>query len=232
MVPTPGGIACTILCIYRADTFPVDLRFDTHPSPWPFSGISDTRQCKVSRLYGTTMGLFDHLTKSGTSSPDAKRTESAESASGNATPAAASQRSVQVSASENGLPSMDSPSESNRGSGSAYSGSPHNASSDGVPGSLGSDSIRDVKCEILANWLHTKQEEKCWCQGMPGEGVFVKKSKGNYACVPATLANDETNLYAQIVEMNVRVSEKISPIALQNKINQFIVCHDSQNQSH
>lgn len=94
------------------------------------------------------------------------------------------------------------------GSSSIYSSdhSPQVTSYDGITGSVGSDSLRDIKCEVLANWLHAKQEEKCWSQGNPGEGVFVKKSKGNYACVPATLINDDTSVYASIVEMNVRVS--------------------------
>jgi hypothetical protein len=72
--------------------------------------------------------------------------------------------------------------------------------------SNGSDAIRDIKAEILANWLHTKQEERIWTFGSPGEGVFMKKSKGNYACAPFEVFNDGTGLYHAVTELNARVS--------------------------
>jgi hypothetical protein len=64
---------------------------------------------------------------------------------------------------------------------------------------------RDVQCDALAVWLHTKAEEKLWTTGKPGEGVFVKKTKGHYAVSPADVATDGTTLHQAITIMNVRV---------------------------
>lgn len=73
----------------------------------------------------------------------------------------------------------------------------------------GQDIIRDLKAEILANWLHTKQEERVWTFGASGEGVFMKRAKGSYACAPQGVQNDGTGLYQAVVELNVRVRERI-----------------------
>lgn len=69
-----------------------------------------------------------------------------------------------------------------------------------------SDTTRDLKCDLLANWLHARQVEKVWTKGAPGEGVFVKKSKGNYAYAPPELTTSGTDLYHAVSQMNVRVS--------------------------
>ena len=91
---------------------------------------------------------------------------------------------------------------------SSYSGDQLTNSiySEGRTASTGSDTIQDIKCEILANWLHTKQEEKVWTTSSAGEGVFVKKSKGNYACAPYESIGDGSNMYQSITTLNVRVS--------------------------
>ena len=77
--------------------------------------------------------------------------------------------------------------------------------------SSGTDPVRDVKAEILANWLHTKQEERVWTFGGAGEGVFMKKTKGSYACAPHGVQNDGTGLYQAVTELNVRVSDHTPP---------------------
>jgi hypothetical protein len=68
-----------------------------------------------------------------------------------------------------------------------------------------SDAARDIKCEVLANWLHAKAEARMWLSGQPEEGVFVKQSKGNYALSPTDLDIDSPDLFAAVTEMNVRV---------------------------
>jgi hypothetical protein len=90
---------------------------------------------------------------------------------------------------------------------------PSSAYSSGSSGSINcsastvsSDAVRDVKAEILANWLHTKQEERVWTFGEAGEGVFMKKSKGSYSCAPYALQHDGTGLYQAVTELNVRVN--------------------------
>jgi hypothetical protein len=72
-------------------------------------------------------------------------------------------------------------------------------------GSSTSDTVRDVKCDVLANWLHAKAEARMWMSGQPGEGIFVKKTKGNYALCPADLDFDTSGIFEAITEMNVRV---------------------------
>lgn len=78
--------------------------------------------------------------------------------------------------------------------------------SEALSSSVGSNAIRDIKCDILANWLYTKQEEKVWTGGEPGEGVFVKRSKDSYAYAPREIVEDGTTLHQSITQLNVRVS--------------------------
>jgi hypothetical protein len=65
--------------------------------------------------------------------------------------------------------------------------------------------LRDAKCDVMAQWLQSKQEEKIWTRGEPGEGVLVKKSKGEYAFSPPELLYDGSGLYQAIAGLNVRV---------------------------
>jgi hypothetical protein len=67
------------------------------------------------------------------------------------------------------------------------------------------EDINDVKCEVMVNWLHTQQEEKQWLSGDDEEGVLLKKSKGDYACAPAQLANSSSLLSGLVTQLNVRV---------------------------
>jgi hypothetical protein len=63
-----------------------------------------------------------------------------------------------------------------------------------------------MKCEVLAHWLYAKAEARLWIHDDHGEGVFVKKSKSNYAHYPPDLANDETGICLAIAALNVPVS--------------------------
>jgi hypothetical protein len=67
------------------------------------------------------------------------------------------------------------------------------------------DAIRNIKCEVMVNWLHSKQEENIWTTGEMGEGVVLKKSKGRYVCCPGELQHDTSNFYQSIATLNVRV---------------------------
>ncbi|KAH5684999.1 hypothetical protein HBI21_004830 [Parastagonospora nodorum] len=79
-------------------------------------------------------------------------------------------------------------------------------------GSRNADSAaaREIKCEVLANWLHAKAEEKMWTSGTAGEGVFVKKTKGSYALCPADLETDDSGLYQAIITLNVRCAMTVN----------------------
>ncbi|KAF1941018.1 hypothetical protein EJ02DRAFT_493414 [Clathrospora elynae] len=74
-----------------------------------------------------------------------------------------------------------------------------------INNNAGSDAARDIKCDILANWLSAKQEEKVWSTGQPGEAVFVKKSKGNYSVAPREVIKDGTSLYSCVSQLNARI---------------------------
>lgn len=88
----------------------------------------------------------------------------------------------------------------------------HPGSTTDLPGSINGPGANflDVKCEVMAQWLHSKQEEKIWTSGEPGEGVLVKKSKGSYAFSPPELFEDGSGLYQAVTALNVRVSRRHS----------------------
>ncbi|KAF2005987.1 hypothetical protein P154DRAFT_606305 [Amniculicola lignicola CBS 123094] len=68
------------------------------------------------------------------------------------------------------------------------------------------DAINDIKCEVMVNWLHSKQEERIWTTGEPGEGVVLKRSKGRYVCCPYDLQYDCSNFFKMITKLNIRVA--------------------------
>jgi hypothetical protein len=70
------------------------------------------------------------------------------------------------------------------------------------PRSIPSSLVHDTRCEVLANWLHAKCEAKMWTTNGDNEGVFVKKSRGEYVQCPPVIGSD---LERAIFAMNVRV---------------------------
>ncbi|KAF2707819.1 hypothetical protein K504DRAFT_435857 [Pleomassaria siparia CBS 279.74] len=70
--------------------------------------------------------------------------------------------------------------------------------------------IQDIKCEVMVNWLHSKQEERIWTTGEPGEGVVLKKSKGTYVCCPIDLQHDDSQLYQMVAALNVRAAMTVN----------------------
>jgi len=68
------------------------------------------------------------------------------------------------------------------------------------------DFINDMKCEVIVNQLHQKQQEKLWSLGVdPGEGVVLKKSRGMYTCAPTSLTADGSGFFEAIQALNVKV---------------------------
>lgn len=63
----------------------------------------------------------------------------------------------------------------------------------------------DVKLDMVANFIHTKQEEKLWTTGAPGEGVLLKMARGTYVTCPLTLDEDGSMTYEAINQLNVKV---------------------------
>jgi hypothetical protein len=68
----------------------------------------------------------------------------------------------------------------------------------------------EMRCEVTANWLRLRQEEKIWTTGLPGEGVVLKQAKGHYICCPRDLQHDKSKFYEMAAKLNVRVSAYIS----------------------
>jgi hypothetical protein len=70
------------------------------------------------------------------------------------------------------------------------------------------DELTDVKCEVMAHWLHAKQEERRWTDGSSHEGVVLKRRRGEYVCVPNGVS--ETAFELAIRCMGVRVAMTVN----------------------
>lgn len=89
--------------------------------------------------------------------------------------------------------------------GSSSSSRPASLYPDGDFRNAPPDALRDIKCEVMVNWLHSKQEERIWSTGEPGEGVVLKKAKGQYVCCPTELKDDQSLFFQMVGLLNVRV---------------------------
>jgi hypothetical protein len=72
------------------------------------------------------------------------------------------------------------------------------------------EDIKNMKTEVMAEWLYKQQRLKLWASSGPEEGVILKKSRGEYTCCPEDLRYMRSGLFEQIVQMNVAVSFPIS----------------------
>ncbi len=68
------------------------------------------------------------------------------------------------------------------------------------------DEIKNMKTEVMVEWLYKQQRLKLWASAAPEEGVVIKKGRGDYTCCPEELRYVKGGLFEQIVNMNVRVS--------------------------
>ncbi|KAH8670860.1 glycosyl transferase family group 2-domain-containing protein [Xylariales sp. PMI_506] len=105
----------------------------------------------------------------------------------------------------------------------AERGSPYYSRSDSPsshPGAIppstdGRDQIResllDVKADVMCNWLYQQQLEHQYTTGMlPGEGVVLKRSRGNYVCCPPQLREIPNSIYDMSMKLNVRCAMTIN----------------------
>jgi len=68
------------------------------------------------------------------------------------------------------------------------------------------DFINDMKCDVIVNQLHQRQQEMLWWLGTdPGEGVVLKKSRGLYTCAPMSLTDDGSSFFEAVQALNVKV---------------------------
>lgn len=64
----------------------------------------------------------------------------------------------------------------------------------------------DVKNDMMVNWLYEQQMRKLYV--FPeniGEGVVLKRARGDFTCCPPQLRGFQGGFYDMIVKMNVRV---------------------------
>ncbi|KAI0019222.1 glycosyl transferase family group 2-domain-containing protein [Xylariomycetidae sp. FL0641] len=75
----------------------------------------------------------------------------------------------------------------------------------------GAKNINDIKAEVICSWLWQQQISKQYTSGgMLGEGVVLKKRKGEYACFPQSLKDIEDGLYDNIQKLNVRCAMTVN----------------------
>jgi hypothetical protein len=72
------------------------------------------------------------------------------------------------------------------------------------------EEIKNMKTEVMAEWLYKQQRLKLWASSGPEEGVMLKRSRGEYTCCPEDLRYMRSGLFEQIVQMNVAVSFPVS----------------------
>ncbi|KAF2672597.1 hypothetical protein BT63DRAFT_431276 [Microthyrium microscopicum] len=78
----------------------------------------------------------------------------------------------------------------------------------------------------MANWLHSKQEEKRWTTSAPGEGVVLKRRRGVYTCAPNELAFDDGEgggFAAAVAVLNVKVAMTVS-----TRVIKILLHHNTQ----
>jgi len=67
------------------------------------------------------------------------------------------------------------------------------------------DHVLDTQATIMVSWLRQQQLEKLWSGGLPGEGVILKKGRGNFTCCPESLKDEAPQFYNQMASLNVQV---------------------------
>lgn len=71
--------------------------------------------------------------------------------------------------------------------------------------------------DIMCNWLHHQQVEKMWSTNAEGEGVMLKRAKGDYTCCPEDLRSNPDGVFHAVLKLNVKAGGAIihyCPISL------------------
>jgi len=67
------------------------------------------------------------------------------------------------------------------------------------------DELRDIKCDVMVNWLYQQQMEMLWTAGAADEGVVLKKARGTYTCCPADVMEEPFGFFKAVEMLNVKV---------------------------
>ncbi|KAF4550532.1 Hypothetical protein D9617_17g048000 [Elsinoe fawcettii] len=88
------------------------------------------------------------------------------------------------------------------------------------------DELRDIKCDVMVNWLYQQQMEMLWTAGAADEGVVLKKTRGMYTCCPADIMEEPFGFYKSIEMLNVRsamtVNTRVIKLFLHNNDKPFV----------
>lgn len=72
------------------------------------------------------------------------------------------------------------------------------------------DELRDLKCDMMVNWLYQQQMELLWTAGGHDEGIVLKKSRGQYTCCPSDIDQEPAGFYKAIQTLNVRCAMTVN----------------------
>lgn len=61
-----------------------------------------------------------------------------------------------------------------------------------------------VKCEVMIHYLRQRQLEKLWSDGLPSEGVVLKRAKNDFVCQPPDLSTQAFGFFDEIRKLNVK----------------------------
>jgi hypothetical protein len=65
--------------------------------------------------------------------------------------------------------------------------------------------IVELRGNMMLEQLHNEQSRRLWYTWGSGQGVVLKKGKGEYVACPPQLEKESGGLFDQIVKMNIRV---------------------------
>ncbi|KAL2138007.1 hypothetical protein VTI28DRAFT_7667 [Corynascus sepedonium] len=74
-----------------------------------------------------------------------------------------------------------------------------------------SETINEIRNDMMVNWLYEQQLRKQYASGMdPYEGVVLKKARGTFTCCPPQMAAIPASLFAVATQMNVRCAMTVN----------------------
>ena len=88
----------------------------------------------------------------------------------------------------------------------------------------------DMKSDVMANWLHHRQQERMWTDGGWDEGVILKKARDDYVSCPSNLLQNRNGFCDSIKKLNVKVCMLLICCASERQLT-ATVCFDHQHPS-
>ncbi|KAJ9611401.1 hypothetical protein H2200_004585 [Cladophialophora chaetospira] len=70
--------------------------------------------------------------------------------------------------------------------------------------------LRDLKSDMMCNWLHQQQMERMWTTNGIEEGVLLKKAKDDYKCAPEDLSSRPDGVYDAVRRLNVKCAMTVN----------------------